>query len=451
MTATALLERARRVRFDVGTLRYSAAGLATVVLWLLVGELGIAMRDRAVMPASLDMLRRYGASDHMVSVLLSGIPAVLALLMSPLIGGASDRYRSRWGRRRPFLFALAPVGALALLGVAASNRMGVWSAALAGGAADPNSHALTIFAICWTIFSGVMLCVQALYTGLVNDILPRQWLGRFFGLYRVVSLLLGIAFYLWLFPSLDQHLFAIVGVIALLYAGLIMLMCAMVREGAYPAPVPLKGASMTRARASLADAFTLPQAGWIFGALVVGGIAFGPFNTFSQYYAESLGVSKTELGELSSMAYGVSIVLALIIGTLVDRYGAVTMSLAIMALYTAGIGAGFVLLHDAGTFRPVYLMHVVLSGAYFTAAASLPMALLPRLDFLRFCAIKDLLGALLGIAVSLVQGAVLDRAGHDYRLTLLFAACAGAVATVCLARLMRRPDPSTVPASKSLG
>ncbi len=446
MAILTFMERARRSRFDVGTLRYSAVGLVTVITWLLVGELGMAMRDRAVMPASLEMLRRYGASDHLVSVLLSGIPAALALLMTPLIGGASDRYRSRWGRRRPFLFALAPVGGLALLGVAASQRLGAWSAALAGAGADPHSHALTVFAVCWTIFAGVMLCVQALYTGLVNDVLPREWLGRFFGLYRVVSLSIGIAFYLWLFPALDRHLFAIVGVIAVLYAGMIMLMCAMVREGAYPAPAPRAGASLTRARASFADAFTLPQAGWIFGALIVGGIAFGPFNTFSQYYAESLGVSKTELGELSSMAYGVSIVLALIIGSMVDRYGAVTMSLAIMALYTAGIGAGYLLLHDAGTFRPVYLLHVVLSGAYFTAAASLPMALLPRLDFLRFCAIKDLLGSFLGISLSLAQGAVLDRAGHDYRLTLLFAACAGMVATVCLGRLVHQAHAAPAPA-----
>ena len=78
---------------------------------------------------------------------------------------------------------------------------------------------------------------------------------------------------------------------------------------------------------------------------------------------------------------------------------------------------------------------MVLSGAYVTAAASLPMALLPRLDFLRFCAIKDLLGSLLGIALSLAQGAVLDRSGHEYRLTLLFAAACGALCALCLARL----------------
>ncbi|MES3022473.1 MAG: MFS transporter [Pseudomonadota bacterium] len=437
MLSAAFLDSAQRPRFKVGTLRYSALGLASVVLWLLVGELGLAMRDRALMPASLEVLSRYAASDHHVSLLLSGVPAVLSLFVSPLIGPASDRFRGRWGRRRPFLLALAPIGGLALLGIAASHKAGALLAAMAGGGADEARYALTVFGVSWTIFCAVMLCVQALYIGLVNDVLPRAWLGRFFGIYRSVSLGVGIAFYLWVFPLLDEHPYKIIAMIAVLFTGMIMLMSLMVREGEYPPPtVSATGGSwLAQARAGLNGALTLPQAGWMFGALILGGLSFGPFNTFSQYYAASLGISKTELGQLSSMAYGASMGLALLIGIMVDRIGAVRMSLLVMGAYSVCIGVGYFLLRDANAFRGVYLLHVVLSGAYFTAAASLPMALLPRLDFLRYCAFRDLIGSLVGIALSMAQGAVLDRSGHDYRLTLLFAACCGGVCALCLGRL----------------
>ena len=283
----------------------------------------------------------------------------------------------------------------------------------------------------------MLLCVQALYAGLVNDVLPTAWLGRFFGLYRMVSLSIGIGFYLWVFPLLDQHPYLIIGVIAAIFTGMLMLMCAMVREGQYPPPTPAPAPAplAQRLRTILARGLALPGSGWLYGALILGGVSFGPFNTYSQYYAQTLGVSKTDLGELASLAYAVSMVLALPIGMLVDRCGAVRVSLVVMALYAIAIGAGYALLHDAAIFRPVYVLHVVLSGSYFTAAASLPMALFPRLDFLRYCAFRDLAGSVLGIAISLAQGALLDYSGHDYRLTLLFAAACGALTALCLARL----------------
>ena len=443
MPTPAIAPALPRVRFEAGTLRYSALGLAMVMTWLLVGELGIAMRDRAMIPVSLELLRRFAATDHQVSLLLSGVPAVLSLLVSPLIGPVSDRFRSRWGRRRPFLLALAPLGGLSLLCMALSAKLGTALAPLMPG--GPNM-ALIAFSIGWTVFAAVLLCVQALYSGLVNDVLPQAWLGRFFGLYRMVSLSIGIGFFLWVFPLLDAHPYLIIGVIAAIFTAMLTLMCAMVREGQYPppAPPPARTPLVTRLRALGVSAMALPGSGWLYGALIFGGLSFGPFNTFSQYYAQTLGVSKADLGELASLAYAVSMVLALPIGVLVDRWGAVRMSLAVMGLYAISIGAGYCLLHDAAIFRPVYLLHVVLSGSYFTAAASLPMALFPRLDFLRYCAFRDLTGSVIGIALSLSQGALLDYSGHNYRLTLLFGAASGALTALCLARLAWRQRVKTL-------
>jgi hypothetical protein len=45
-------------------------------------------------------------------------------------------------------------------------------------------------------------------------------------------------------------------------------------------------------------------------------------------------------------------------------------------------------------------------------------------------------GSFVGIALSMAQGAVLDHYDHDYRLTLLFAACCGSLCAFCLLRLV---------------
>jgi hypothetical protein len=96
---------------------------------------------------------------------------------------------------------------------------------------------------------------------------------------------------------------------------------------------------------------------------------------------------------------------------------------------------GFVLVKDVDCFRYFFLAHVIVSGAYFTAASSMPIALFPRLDFVRFNASKDIMVAFATIAVSTVQGPVLDLSGHNYQLTLASAALFSLLCLVCMARL----------------
>ncbi|MYM97393.1 MFS transporter, partial [Duganella vulcania] len=96
----------------------ASAGLLAVLFWLLVGDLAISIRERAALPSGLELLRRNGASDTTTSLLMSTVPALLSVLLVPLLGYHSDRLRSRWGRRRPFLLVAAPVGCAAMLGLA---------------------------------------------------------------------------------------------------------------------------------------------------------------------------------------------------------------------------------------------------------------------------------------------------------------------------------------------
>jgi len=83
------------------------------------------------------------------------------------------------------------------------------------------------------------------------------------------------------------------------------------------------------------------------------------------------------------------------------------------------------------------MAHTILSGTYFTAAASLANAVFPRLHFMRLSACKDLLCAVLTIFVSTVQGPLLDWSRHRYDLALLYAAVCALACAACLARVGR--------------
>jgi hypothetical protein len=96
---------------------------------------------------------------------------------------------------------------------------------------------------------------------------------------------------------------------------------------------------------------------------------------------------------------------------------------------------GYLGVSDAASFRAFYLAHVTISGAWWTAAASMPMALLPRSRFVQYNSTKDLMVVFGSILVSSMQGPVLDLSGHDYRLTMLAGASFSLLCIVCLARL----------------
>lgn len=426
--------------WSVRALPLSALGLLAVFFWLMVGDLGIAIRDRAALPTGLEFLRRHGASDTTTSLLLSTIPALLSVVLVPFVGYHSDRHRGRWGRRRPFLLAAAPVGAAAMIGLAFSPWMGQWTDAALGTLSPGLSVCnLAFFCLFWTLFECASITTGALFAGQVNDVVPTAFLGRFYAVIRVVSLSVGIGFNTWIFALTDHYLFEILIAIGLLFSIPVVLMCLMLREPPRLDP-PLGGRSRSLLvpRAHVLECFQQRAMLWTFAAFMCAGVTFSPFNTFCQYYAQVSGISKAALGTMTATGYAVSIASAIGIGWLVDRFGAVRISTLLMGTYLVAAGCGYLWVQDAVTFRLFFLAHVILSGAYFTAAASMPMALFPSERFVQFNSTKDLMVACAGILVSSVQGPLLDVSGHDYRLTLLSGAVFAVLCVACLVRVRSR-------------
>lgn len=425
--------------------RVRAAGVplgttALVVLlgWLLLGDVGLAMRDRGAIPTALELLRRHAASDTTVSLLMSTAPAVLSLLVVPLVGYHSDHCRSRLGRRTPFLLVAAPIGGLAMLGLALSPTLaGTLDAALGSWSPGLRLCRLALFCLFWTVFDCAAISVLSLFNGLVNDLVPAGLLGRFFAIFRVAGLGAGIAYHHWIFALTDQHLPDVLVGVGLVFSLTIVAMALMVKETPLP-PVATPPAPPRPLRFPLAHVlacFRYRPYGWAVAAMVLSSVTFSPFNTFYLHYAHATGLLKSTLGTLTAAGYVVSILSAFALGWLADRFGALRVSSVVMAAYCVISAIGFAGLSDAATFRVFYFAHVVISGAWFTAAASMPMALFPRASFVQFNSTKDLMVVFGTIVVSSAQGPVLDLSGHDYRFTLLAGAVFSLLCLVCLARL----------------
>ena len=441
-------------RWSVGTLTYTVGGLVTLFALLLGGDFALQMRERSVPPiAQVILTRHFHVSDSLQAFLLLELPPALALLIAPAVSFKSDRLRTAWGRRIPFLLVSTPVAAGAMVALAFTEPIGEAVARLVG--VGPRGPSLVMFGLSWTAFECAAIVAAAVLGGLINDVVPRPLLGRFFGLFRAVSLIAGMIFYHWSMAKAADHYRAILVGIAVLFGGGFTLMCLFVREGTYPPPPPVEAGAMGLARrwATVGDYFRVSFRDgyyrWVFAAMALAGAALLPVNAFSIPYAHQIGLSDGDYGQRLVLTYGVSLALAWPLGWLVDRVTSLWLATATMAAYTAAMGAAAVGVAGPRSFGVAFVVHGVLSGCYFTAAASLGQSLFPRLRYGQFASAAGIVTSLAAIAVSGGTGWVLDHTDHHYRLTFHAAAVLGVAATASLlvvCRSRRPADGESVPA-----
>lgn len=429
--------------WQAGTLSYTAGGLAVLFVWLLLGDFAMHMRERAAVPTVMELLRQHHASSTTMSILVTAVPAMIWMLLVPAVSFRSDRYRSPRGRRIPFLLLPTPIGALAMVGLGCSPWLGT-QLHLALGRASPGLDfcVLALFCLFWCVFECVALVTLELFAALVNDIVPRPLLGRLYGALRAVSLGAGVVFNLWIFKLSETHLFEIFVGIGLLFGVGFTLMCTQVREGDYPPPPQPSTAPGFAgiARTYAKECFALPYYRWCFAVIAIGMLSPSPFNTFYQWYADSLGMPKQRLGELLAYSFASSIVVAYGIGWLVDRFDALRVSIVMLLLAGAAYLGGFLFVHDVTSFSIAFVLHTVLSGAFYTAVAPLPMMLFPKLRFSQFASAANMVRGLAALLVSVIQGPVIDWSGHNYKLTLLGSGLFAFIAAACGLHLLRRID-----------
>lgn len=426
-------------QWKIGTLVYTSGGLAVLFLWLLGGDFAWSLKQRAVDPVAQLLLRRNGSTDLLVGLLIGSLPAALGMLLGPVIGVWSDRHRGRWGRRIPFLLIPTPFAVLSMLALAATPNLGAWMHESLGAASPgPQACALIAFSVFWLTFEIATTVANTIFGALINDVVPTEWLGRFFGMFRAISLLAGIIFNLFLMGKAEEHFSAIFIGLAFVYGVGFTLMCLNVKEGDYGPPPP-KAANPWRGLAAyMRECYASSHYLWIFLAMALAMVAFAPINSFSIFYARSLEIPMDVYGRYLAITYACSLILSYFLGMLSDRYHPLRVGIAAMIFYTLVTALGAMWISGEKSFGIFFVLHGVLSGVYFTGAAALPQRLLPRGSFAQFAAAGGVLTALFLVVTPPTVGAFLDKIGHNYRFTFIISSAFSALAVASLFVVLRK-------------
>jgi MFS family permease len=417
-------------QWKVGSLSYGTAGLVMLFIWLLFGDFSFMMRERSAAPVVQLMLKSLKATDLITGLFMLTIPWVAILLAGPAVSYWSDRCRSRWGRRIPFLLLPTPVVTGAMFGLAFSPQL---AASLSSshwfGSLDQRQLTIGLIGFFWTFFEIGVVISNAVFNGLINDVVPREFMGRFYGLFRAVGLGAGILFNYKIIGLAETHATTILASIGALYGIGFTVMCLRVKEGEYPPPAPVEAANpvLLALKDYWHGCFSRPYYLLVFLFLGLANLAFVPVNLFGIFAAQTYGMTMETYGRYLVVTYLCSFSLAYPLGWCADRWHSLRIGLAALAIYTLAMGVGFLMITDARSFGWFFLAHGVLSGAFFTAIASLPQMLFPRIRFAQFAAAAGLVAALFNISLGPLLGGWMDWLGNQYRYVFLVGSCIGLV------------------------
>ena len=387
-------------------------GLIGLCALLLLGDLAWSLKERSVQELFKAALLQFSQDAIVLNILIGALPALFALSAGPVVGAWSDRTRTRYGRRVPFLLAASAICALGMLGLAFS-------------------HGVVGLAVSWTVFEMATIVGNVLLIALINDTVPQHILGRFFGLFRIVSLATGAGFFGLLFrndlTTVLQPL--LLGITAAYLAGMLVL-CWRVREPDYGAPV-------RRPRWQVLQAGD-GQWGWLFAALAVAAVAVLPININAFNARTQFGVDVASFGQAFALTYGISIVLAWPLGWLADRYHPLRVGGVALVLYALTMLVAWRLVDGPQSFLAALVVHGVLAGCFLTGTAALLPALLPRERFSQLAAVSAAVTSLLTIVSTLAMGALLDESGRDFHLLYLAGGLTAGLGVLLWALLLRR-------------
>ncbi|QYY37274.1 MFS transporter [Ruficoccus sp. ZRK36] len=430
-------------KWKAGTLTYTTGGIVVLFCWLLLGDFSWSMRDRSVAPMSQWYLNHLMVPSLVFALLVSSLPGIIQLVVSPLISTMSDRHRGRLGRRIPFLLIVTPVAALGMVGLGCtpfiarwvhrlcnSEATGAWlhrtldgfpfGAWLLSMLANEVVVSVACFAVFWTAFEVAAIASKPIFDGLINDVVPRPLLGRFYGLFRAISLIDGMVFNFWIIGYVPTHFTVIIIAVGLFYGIAFMCVCFRVKEGQYPPPEKIVSRTGTlgfvsEVRHYCRECFSHPYYLAVFLLITTSVICFNPMNVFAIPYANHVGVSMDTYGKAVSLTFLISLLMAYPLGWLADRFHPMRLVIVVLSGYALVTIWGSLFAVSAHTYLIGWVLHGVFSGAYYTSAASLALRLFPHEKFAQYASAAAIFVAVGNMAMAPVVGMVIDATGHNYR------------------------------------
>ena len=307
-----------------------------------------------MLPASVTLALRISQIDpdgkNVSYSIAAGVGTLVALIANPLFGRLSDRTRSRFGRRRPWI----------VIGLTGT---------IVGAAVIGLSNSFPLLLLGWIIMQAFVNAAIAATLAIVPDRVPpsqQGLVGALSGMASSAALLVGVFFVQW-FPTNVLAQFGLPVLIAVIFAGLLILN---LRDDA-PAPADIGRFDFREFVGSFyINPRTSPDFAKFLVALFLIACGMGVISTYTVYLLQDRVMPpEAELPGLITLAYVVPGIVAVIsaplAGWLNDRTGRRKLVMGAAAVF---IAAGILVLAAADTV-PMFMVGLVLVAGFGTGIA----------------------------------------------------------------------------------
>jgi len=406
--------------YRAGSLVYRRPQLIALFFWLLAGDFSFYLIQQ-VIPQTMPLkLQELGASNLVITTFTSTLYYVINVLLNPIISFRSDRHRGRTGRRIPFMLIGTPIICTMLVLLGLSEDIG---ASLAGLGAwfglSGKTTIIVVMGICLVGYYVGFMFVGTVYFYLFNDVVPPELLGRFIGMFRIVSHTASFLFSILVFPYVLSHMRSIFIGAAIVFAVSFLVMCFRVKEGEYPPPEKIgdrKGGFFESAIVYFRECFSTKLFLYFFAFMALMQASWA-VNPFYHLFCRSIGLSMQQIGHWEGLLYIPGILLLYPAGSVLDRIGPHKGYLIILPIYLVYGMVNYFFVRNFNSWVFVAALYLPLNAMRAVIEGTIAFATLPRDRFGQFASANSLVTALVSIVASLGAGFFLDfmkaHAGGD--------------------------------------
>lgn len=400
---------------SVGTINYTMAGLISTIAVICLGTCLYSMQISTFYTALPVVFKNIHASDTIMAVFMTTIPQILNMVINPIVSFKSDRYRSKFGRRMPFLWLSTPCIALFLIGIG-------WIFPITEGLKNlfpflPDNLSLIILGILIVGYQIFFMILGSIIYYVFPDVIPEKYIGRFMALFQLSGSLAGFIFSRYLLKYVEtnmEYLFTGVGVAFFI---MMIIMLLSVKEGEYPAIHEVAKASslMDDIKTYCRECYSIPFYFSLFAMVALSEASMITRNMFNLIYArDTLKISVEYYGIMLGWGGLVGVILGYPVGLLVDKFGAIKVFGAGLFLVILVNLWSFFFVKDTNSFYLSTILVAVVYCIQFTSTLPMYVAIFPKALYGQFSSATALFRAGFVAIIGLGGGVLFDYL-QDYQ------------------------------------
>ena len=409
----------KRELYHCGTLTYTKIGLVSLFIWLLWGDFCYTLME-TVVPSIIPLtLKGLSCPNWIMGMIISTIPNFMSMTVAPYVSVKSDRCRTRWGRRIPFIAASMPFLTVSLFLLGWSREIAEWLRMTVPGleAYAPATVAIGMIGIFMLIFQFFNQFLNTGFWALFNDVVPPTHLARFAGAFRMVGTAAGAFYNYFLFRYAESHSHEIFAGSAILYTVGFLLLLSMVKEGKYPPLDESQTRKVSRWQATrefFRESFHERLYQLIFasgGVLAFAGVAWG----FQVFFLLEMKMDLEQIGKYNAILAVAAFIATYFAAIFVDRWHPLRVYTYVVIFSLTGPMMNWVWLFIDLPGRIFFWLSLAAQLLYafmnaLSAACAMPMQmrLFPHSRYGQFGAAQGMIRSACTIAAGMVVGGFYD-------------------------------------------